>query len=862
VGRIEGNNLFHSFSQFNVLENESATFTGPSSIANIISRVTGNSGSTINGTIDSITWMGSANFFLLNPHGILIGPTATLAVGGTFHASAADYLRFDDSKIYYAKSNTLSLSAADPAAFGFLPGASGVVRVEGSEVTLPDGAGMALTAPRIEIADSILTAPAGRIQLQSGVSGEVPVLASASTIAAGGQIQISRSTLDASGDPSSAIVIRGGRIEVLEGSYVSVDTGAEAGPHTLSVGASESLTLAQSELFVAASSFVTGGSAGAIAVDAPHIDISESAVGAVASGSSTEQGTGISLHATGPVSLTLSQITSNALTAGSIGGAVEIHAESLDLADSSSIASLSRGRGGAVSVEVEQLSVRGGSLISTSSSSGAFAGALAVTADVAIITDQRSALSTNPVKGGGEITARFGSLTLTGGALIRTGSFAAGNTGGAISLIADHEIMISGGAGISSQAYTQPVGSVFISADTLQVDNGFISSSTVDAGTGGSIGLVVGTLTVSNGGQIASSSISPATGRGGDIRVTASRAVRIGGTSPSGESPIPELFRPTPSVAASGIFTTTSGLGDAGAIVINTATVDLNTGGRIDSGTTGAGRGGATDIHASESIAIQQNAVISSATTGTGPGGDIEISAPTIQLLSGGSISASSTGTDTAVAGNINITFGDTLRVNGAAITTQSDRAPGGNINIVSTGSILEVINGLISTSVQSGAGGGGNITIGSSTHPIGTVLLSNAQILASAIGGPGGNITVFADTFLAGDSLVDASSKENINGTVNINARITDLSGSLSELPADTLQAAELLTSRCRARTIEGKASSLVVGGRDAMPPQPGGLLVSPLGVPDTNLALVPGPDETLFPVLTDPWLVADCGR
>ena len=43
VGQIRGSNLFHSFGQFNVRTGESATFTGPNSITNILGRVTGGS---------------------------------------------------------------------------------------------------------------------------------------------------------------------------------------------------------------------------------------------------------------------------------------------------------------------------------------------------------------------------------------------------------------------------------------------------------------------------------------------------------------------------------------------------------------------------------------------------------------------------------------------------------------------------------------------------------------------------------------------------------------------------------------------------------------------------------------------------
>lgn len=41
LGRQLGANLFHSFGTFNLANGESATFSGPGSVANIIGRVTG-----------------------------------------------------------------------------------------------------------------------------------------------------------------------------------------------------------------------------------------------------------------------------------------------------------------------------------------------------------------------------------------------------------------------------------------------------------------------------------------------------------------------------------------------------------------------------------------------------------------------------------------------------------------------------------------------------------------------------------------------------------------------------------------------------------------------------------------------------
>ncbi|HBV31496.1 MAG TPA: hypothetical protein DEB49_03510, partial [Verrucomicrobiales bacterium] len=53
LGNTVGGNLFHSFSDFNIQTGESATFTGPDSINNILGRVTGGDASSIDGLIRS-----------------------------------------------------------------------------------------------------------------------------------------------------------------------------------------------------------------------------------------------------------------------------------------------------------------------------------------------------------------------------------------------------------------------------------------------------------------------------------------------------------------------------------------------------------------------------------------------------------------------------------------------------------------------------------------------------------------------------------------------------------------------------------------------------------------------------------------
>jgi filamentous hemagglutinin family protein len=100
VGQMRGPNLFHSFGQFNLSRDERATFTGPSGIQNILSRVTGGSSSIIDGLIQS--QISGANLYLLNPSGVLFGPNASLDISGSFHVSTADYLRFADGARFSA----------------------------------------------------------------------------------------------------------------------------------------------------------------------------------------------------------------------------------------------------------------------------------------------------------------------------------------------------------------------------------------------------------------------------------------------------------------------------------------------------------------------------------------------------------------------------------------------------------------------------------------------------------------------------------------------------------------------------------------------------------------------------------------
>src|SRR5919202_1801413 len=99
-GAARGANLFHSFSQFNILDGQRVYFANPTGIENILTRVTGSNISHILGTLGVD---GPASLFLLNPNGIIFGPNARLDIAGSFLASTAESVVFSNGFEFTAK---------------------------------------------------------------------------------------------------------------------------------------------------------------------------------------------------------------------------------------------------------------------------------------------------------------------------------------------------------------------------------------------------------------------------------------------------------------------------------------------------------------------------------------------------------------------------------------------------------------------------------------------------------------------------------------------------------------------------------------------------------------------------------------
>ena len=236
-------------------------------------------------------------------------------------------------------------------------------------------------------------------------------------------------------------------------------------------------------------------------------------------------------------------------------------------------------------------------------------------------------------------------------------------------------------------------------------------------------------------------------------------------------------------------------------------------------------------------LTVDQATKISSGTSGSGPGGSITIGASQfVRLNNGSSISASSTGTGNA--GNIQINAGNQFAMTNSSVTTEATQSGGGLIKITTTPSGgVHLTNSKISASVLDGNGGGGSVNIDPQY-----VVLQNSQILANAVFGPGGNISIATNLLLPDStSIISASSQFGQQGTISIQSPIAPASGKIIPLSQKALIETSLMSQPCAALA-GGIFSTFTLAGRDVVPPEPGGWLSSPLALgtvetePDTR--------------------------
>jgi len=421
---------------------------------------------------------------------------------------------------------------------------------------------------------------------------------------------------------------------------------------------------------------------------------------------------------------------------------------------------------------------------------------------------------------GGSISIVTEDLRLVDGATIVLQNFPESTgQGGDLSILATGSIELNGirpllSVGEDAVNRISP----FLSLDTVIEINqaSRISVSPLGASDGGSIDIQASNLRLEDGASIA---VSPfESGNAGNIDIETTESIEIFGASPRTGS------------ANSVIASNTFAQGDAGNINFKTDRLAIRDGGQVISATSGGGSAGDIEINASSieiSGAVDQDifpSLISAQASNGGDGGNIFLNTGELVISDRASISVQGSGS--SVPGNLIINANSVELVNGANIRATTEFQSGGNIKLDIEDNLILRENSFISAKAMNTANGG-NVDL--DANFIIAFPQQNNDILASAVFGDGGNITVNAEGvfgIVEGNSQppnitndIDASSEFGMAGTVDLVFPILTATNRLFNLPSDFVDVNYLFNnSFCKV----SQNSTFIVTGRGGIPLAP----------------------------------------
>lgn len=435
-------------------------------------------------------------------------------------------------------------------------------------------------------------------------------------------------------------------------------------------------------------------------------------------------------------------------------------------------------------------------------------------------------------EGGGTIELLAARIELVQGSGISTSTSSARDAG-AIMVTATGALTLTDfsflSSGTDSQQQGQGTGGrIRVTTPELTLREGaFMAVTTFGENAAGTIDLQVGNLTLADGAFIDSSTLSG--GAGGSIHIMATGDVFLSGTDASG------FF---PSALSSGTFDRGAG----GTVVVTAHRVITTAGAAITStssaSSTDDARGGDVMIRAVDEVRIQgPGSRLLSDAEGAGAGGNLTIMTSRLHLRDDAVISAASSGT--GAAGSLMLSAADTLRSVRSAITTAADRAGGGNITI--NAGLLAMRDSRLTAEARGTArSDGGNVSVQAER-----MVLHRSQVLANANQGNGGNIRLEASAVFLADAVtcgsgqcLSASSNLGVDGTVEISAPVTNISGTLAPLVQAFATDLALLQEPCAERQRAASQSHFWVSGRESVPLTPHDLLPASVE-PETGQAL-----------------------
>ena len=714
-----GTTLLHSFEEFSLLSPaQSARFTNPA-VDNILVRVTGGSNSFLNGAI-STSASSNANLFFINSAGIQFGPGAQLNIGGSFVASTAQELIFDNGTILSATAATAPtselLSISTPIGLGFLAApervASAPIAVEGPGhfltfgsqaqpsafvnrefqpgigLSVPEGEAIKLFGNGIALSGGSLTAAGGDIELGSVSAGRILFDADRATdfsqVSQYADVSLTgRSLLEVSASEPGEALLRGQNIAITESSAILAESLPEPPPNLspmpippnepsgglIDIQATGAVQLSNFDLGLMAPPFhsylsvdVSPGATapgGEIAIAANSLQVDAGGqLGANTYGQADA----------GRLDLTLSD--SVILSGGSALGPSGVFATA-DV--------ISSGKGGQIDIQTDRLIMSQGAQLFVNSFNQTSSG------DISVSAEQVSLLGT------GEFVLDPSAPPLVVPTLIQSGMgpFSQGQ-GGQIDIDAT-AVEVTDGAEISTGTFGGgDAGPLTITAQTLEL-SGFSPVAgpsalltTVGpgaAGNGGLLTLETDQLSLSGGAQVATSTAGP--GNAGDLFVQAG-AVQLSGRTARGRS---------------GLFATAVGdRGAGGNLLVEANQLTLDAGAAISVGNfpsgfpgneappnspfpPGQGAAGNLQVNADQ-ITVRDESLLSAETV-AGDRGNIRLQTDLLTLRRGSRITTNATGT--ATGGNIQIDATDyvvAVPEENSDITANAVFGDGGQVNI------------------------------------------------------------------------------------------------------------------------------------------------------------------------------------
>ncbi len=738
------------------------------------------------------------------------------------------------------------------------------------------GGSLLLTTGKLSVRDG---GQVGVSTFGQGDAGELAIAANTIELLGNGSNIAAQVGSDAEGEGGD-LLITTGTLTLRDGAFINVDTFGQGSAGSLTIKASDTVTVdrggGQTTAISANANAEASGTGGSLAIEAATVRVLN---GGQISASTFGEGDAGELRITASNAIEVAGISGDGTAGSNITAEVNTQA---------------KGDGGDLILTTRTLSVRDGGFISTDTSGFGKAGNLAITATESVTVDRGTAPLATYISAdvnreaegvGGSLTISTGTLSVRGGAFISTSTFGAGDAG-AMAIEASKSVEVVG---------TSPDGSAR-SNISARVREGA-------AGDGGLLGIKTGTLSVRDGALV--SADTEGNGEAGALIVQASELVEVVGTAADGTA---SAIAARVAVDAEGVggllgietkrlsvrdgasvSTSTSGLGDAGDLVIvatdsvevvgisrdgslpsgilarvgenaegdggilsmETGRLSVRDGGQISTSTFGAGDAGILSVVASKSVEVvgASSALASSAqATSTGAGGFLSINTPYLLVDREAFVIVSDLAGEQG-AGSLEITAG-TIRVDNKGLISASAET-GAEANIRLTATSIQLLNGGQIEANAFNDATGGNITIKTASligFP-GTNILANAQqkggridINAQSIFGFRALSRSEVQRLTGSEDLREFDPARDLPDTANIIAISTDnpdlnLSGEVTLTTPNVdpsqgivtfaiapIDASRLVVQRCSADALRG--NEFIITGRGGIPLTPADLL------------------------------------